>query len=133
MSVNIYSLYCYPYQSIPQTQVITIPYTPDGKYRPDLMSAPQLMPPPQGLRRSGSTNVPSSSTLQLPSSSQQQPRSSRSQPNLATTLPPGARQPVLGVSLGDLRGAAGREAVLAPVRRLGSREAPPPRYERDPS
>ncbi|KIM45456.1 hypothetical protein M413DRAFT_442126 [Hebeloma cylindrosporum] len=112
----------------PNTQVITIPYTPDGKYRPDLVSAPQLMPPPQGLRRSGSINVQSSSTLQLPSSSQQ-PRAIRSQPNLAAALPAGARQPVPGASLDDLRGAAGREIVLAPLRR----EAPPPRYERDPS
>jgi hypothetical protein len=88
------------------------------------------MPPPQGLRRTGSNDVPSSSTLQLPSSAQQ-PRSSRSQPNLASSaLPPGARQPVPGVSLDDLRGAAGREAVLTPVR--GPPQAPPPRYERDP-
>ena len=89
------------------------------------------MPPPQGLRRSGSNNVQSSTTLQLPSSTLQ-PRSSRSQPNLASALPPGARQPVPGVSLDDLRGAAGRGAVLSlsPVR--GPPQAPPPRYERDP-
>jgi len=126
MGVNAYSPYCYAYQLNPQTQVITIPFTPDGKYRPDLMSAPQLMPPPQGLRRSDSINVQSSSMLQLP----QQPRSSRSQPNLASALPPGARQPVPGMSLDDLRGAAGRGVALSPVR--GPPQRPPPRYERDP-
>ena len=79
------------------------------------------------------------STLQVPSSSTaaQQPRSSRSQPNLLAALPPGARQPVPGVSLDNLRGVAGRtevqQAVLTPLRGPGRREGPPPQYERDPS
>ncbi|KAF5328853.1 hypothetical protein D9619_011705 [Psilocybe cf. subviscida] len=30
------------------TQLVTIPFTTNGKYRPDLQRAPQLMPPPQG-------------------------------------------------------------------------------------
>ncbi|KJA20057.1 hypothetical protein HYPSUDRAFT_43686 [Hypholoma sublateritium FD-334 SS-4] len=36
-------------------QVLTIPFTSDGKYRPDLASAPQLSPPPPGARRATRT------------------------------------------------------------------------------
>lgn len=124
-SIIVYSSYFYACQLITQTPVITIPYTPNGKCRPNLSSAPQLMPPRQGLRWSGLFNVQSSSTLQFPSSSQQ-PQSSRSQLNLAATLLPRVRQPVLGVSLDYLSGA-GKTVVLAPVRGPGSRDVPAPR------
>ena len=75
--------YTYPCQLISHTQVILY----GRKYWPDLVSAPQLKPSPQGLRQPGSFNVQSSSTLQFPSSSRQ-PQSSRSQLSLAATLPP---------------------------------------------
>jgi hypothetical protein len=136
-----------PYHLIPQTQVITLPYTPDGKYRPDLVQAPQLMPPPQGIRRIGSTTTQTLSTHYSPPSRalsttryQQQLRPNRSQPNFATAvLPPGARQPAPAVSLDNMRGTVGRaevqEGVPAPPRRKMNVtfEGPsPPRYERNP-
>lgn len=105
--ISYWHLFSLPYTEylIIQTQMATMPYTPDGKYRPDLVSAPQNMrSPSQGHERSDSTAIQTESTLQSSSSSamvqQQQPRSS-DQP----------RGPVNGAN----------EAV------------PPPQYELDPS
>jgi hypothetical protein len=125
---------------IPQTQVITVPFTADGKYRPDLVPAPRLMSPPQGPRRLGSMSTQESSPSRTLSGSRNQPlRSNQSQPNFATAvLTPGARQPVPALSLDDMRGAVGRpemqEVVLSPVRRqvnVTFGGTSPPRYERD--
>ena len=134
---NIHSPRCEPYHLIPQTQVITVPFTLDGKYRPDLVPAPRLMSPPQGPRRLGSISTEQS----VPSSTSQnqQLRSNRSQPNIATVaLPRGARRPVPAASLDNMRGAVGRaegqEALLSPLRRqvnVKFRGASPPRYGRD--
>jgi len=77
--------------SFQTTQVITIPYSADGKYRPDLSSAmPLLMPPPQ---RQG--QVYRNTTPSMPPSG----------------LPPGAWLP-------NPSGLQNR-AVLTPVRRPG--------------
>ncbi|CAA7260591.1 unnamed protein product [Cyclocybe aegerita] len=77
----------------PNTQVITIPFTADGKYRPDLAQAtPQLMAPPQGpgLRRAASSGVPQV----LQPRSPQPIGQTRSNMELGG-LPPGAGQPAL--------------------------------------
>lgn len=46
-----YHLLTFINQAIMQTQLVTIPFTVDGKYRPDLQRAPQLMPPPPSRDR----------------------------------------------------------------------------------
>ena len=76
-----------------QTQVITIPFTPDGKYRPDLLvsAPPALMPPPQGIRRIASEG----NTIH-------RMQSSRSQTDLPS-LPRGAGQPIPNVMEADMR------------------------------
>ncbi|KDR75003.1 hypothetical protein GALMADRAFT_226651 [Galerina marginata CBS 339.88] len=131
----------------PNTQVITIPFTADGKYRPDLPATPVLLPPPQGVRRTSSLG---------PQQQQQQQeiRSSRSHGQLVQ-LPPGAAQPDTveiwtGTRLDDSLSVPmqqRRQAVLAPVRRpglgglmgrhnssnLNTTMGAPPRYELDPS
>jgi len=78
--------------SFQTTQVITIPYTADGKYRPDLSSAAMslLMPPPQ---RQGQVHRNATSSVPPPG------------------LPPGAWLP----NPGGLQ----NRAVLTPVRRPG--------------
>jgi len=80
--INICSLYCNIEYLITQTQMATISYTPDGKYRPDLVSAPQnilSLSQLQDCRRLDSTTTRTQLTLQSSSSSaiaHQQPRAS---------------------------------------------------------
>ncbi|KAF8962461.1 hypothetical protein BDZ97DRAFT_1920528 [Flammula alnicola] len=101
----------------PNTQVITIPFTPDGKYRPDIIPAPQLMPPPRGARRT-------------PSFGQNQ------------TLQAVMDEGLSGASAGQESRIEDRRpsqpaAALAPMRRpvnvVRDTTTPPPEYRRDPS
>ncbi|KAJ3512633.1 hypothetical protein NLJ89_g3413 [Agrocybe chaxingu] len=119
----------------PNTQVITIPYTVDGKYRPDLAQAtPQLMAPPQGpgLRRTVSSN-----TAQVLQPRSPPPiRQARSNMELGG-LPPGAGQPMLPNVSEESADIYAREQepqgrtlsppALTPLRRPPS-AAPPPEY-----
>ncbi|KAF8971160.1 hypothetical protein BDZ97DRAFT_1753486 [Flammula alnicola] len=100
----------------PNTQVITIPFTPDGKYRPDIIPAPQLMPPPQGARRT-------------PSFGQNQTLHAVMDGGLSGA---GANRE----SRVEDRRPSQPAAVLAPVRRpvnvVRDTTPPPPEYRRDP-
>ncbi|KAH9484977.1 A type blood alpha-D-galactosamine galactosaminidase [Psilocybe cubensis] len=97
----------------PNSQVISIPFTADGKYRPDLPSTPQLLPPP-GTRRDP---TPSSSRSHL------------------SVLPPGAAQP--GVISDDELGMITQETrqgtYMTPLRRPTTASlawTEPPQYQR---
>ncbi|KAF8160606.1 hypothetical protein B0H34DRAFT_806139 [Crassisporium funariophilum] len=111
-----------------QTQIITIPYTADGKYRPDLSPPPQLMPPPQRqeLRRNPSANQ--GSGLQV--------RQSRSQIQLLA-LPPSAQSAMPNTTIERAERTQNEQSqpaamVLAPVRRPGNMSGAPPDYGAQP-
>lgn len=100
-----------------QTQVISIPFTADGKYRPDLPNTPQLLPPP-GMRRDP---TPSSSRSQL------------------SMLPPGAAHPgvigddELGRITQETRQGSYMGPVPTPLRRPTTASlawTEPPQYQR---
>ncbi|KAF9526502.1 hypothetical protein CPB83DRAFT_857626 [Crepidotus variabilis] len=79
----IYSTSADPIVAGPNTQVITIPFTPEGKYRPDLQT-PNLGPVPEGVNppesTAGSSSVHSSGW--------------RSQSEFGAVLPAGAQPPL---------------------------------------